>query len=285
MTETATPSQKMRLRAHYGFSKIPFGKRVWAAHMYDSSSQRNLRCALEMWTEIRGFALVSGPPGVGKSITLRRFVSDLDETRFDVYELGTLPATVNGFLRHLSRKLGIDVKNRTADLFDSVQKHLDSLESSIGPHPILIIDNAEGLNPNVVDVLRRLSTSGLDDDDRFSILISGTQDIIRILDVAELEPLRSRFSIAQQLKPFGLEDTRNYIRFHLKRADGNAELFSDAAVQKIFQLSTGRPRIINQLAIYTLVFGAIWGKDRIDSRFLTDILADHPLFKRNGGEE
>lgn len=284
MTDVPIHFKKAQLQSHYGFSSIPFGKHMWAAHMYDSSSQRSLRQALEMWTEIRGFALVSGPPGVGKSMTLRRFAQELDDTRFVVYELGALPTTANGFLRHLSRKLAIDVKNRTADLFDAVQNHLENLESTVGPHPILIIDNAEGMRPDVIDLLRRLSCSRFDAEDRFSVIISGTQDIVRILDLTELEPLRSRFSIARNLRPFGLEDTRNYIRFHLQKAQGSPELFSDNAAQKIFQISAGNPRNINQIALYVLVFGAIWGKDKIDARFLSDLLADNPLYKRYGGE-
>jgi type II secretory pathway predicted ATPase ExeA len=73
--------QKQRLRAHFGFTKIPFHKAMWAEQMYDSSSQRELRQALEMWTDLHGVVLVVGSSGVGKSITLRRFAAVLDKER------------------------------------------------------------------------------------------------------------------------------------------------------------------------------------------------------------
>lgn len=100
-----TIREKKRLRSHFGFSKIPFSKYMKASQMFDSTSQRDLKYGLDMWTEVKGFALVTGPTGVGKSITLRRFLQELPDTRYIVFDVSALPATVNGFLRLLSRKL------------------------------------------------------------------------------------------------------------------------------------------------------------------------------------
>ena len=91
-----TTRQKRRLRSHFGFSKLPFGKTMWAAQMFDSQSQRELLDALLLWSDVKGVALVTGPTGVGKSITLRRFVAELDEARFRVIDFTYLPATPTG---------------------------------------------------------------------------------------------------------------------------------------------------------------------------------------------
>jgi type II secretory pathway predicted ATPase ExeA len=92
-----TPNQpKQRLRAHFGFSKVPFRKAMWAAQMFDSQSQRELLHALSMWLEVRGFALVTGPSGVGKSITLRRLLGSLDNARFRVIDFPYVPSTTTG---------------------------------------------------------------------------------------------------------------------------------------------------------------------------------------------
>ena len=81
-----------------------------------------------------------------------------------------------------------------------------------------------------------------------------------------LEPLRSRFSYVQGLRPFGLEDTRNYVRFHLDRAETPPKLFSDPAIRQLFNASAGRPRSINQLAVQALIQAAVHGRDEIDGR-------------------
>jgi ABC-type multidrug transport system ATPase subunit len=81
-----TKDQQRKLRNHFGFSKLPFCKTIWAAHMFDSTGQRELLHSLRLWAEVKGLALVTGPSGVGKSITLRRFCQQLDETRYSIID-------------------------------------------------------------------------------------------------------------------------------------------------------------------------------------------------------
>lgn len=275
---------KKRLRSHFGFSRIPFTKHMWSAQMFDSQGQRELLHGLRMWTEVRGFTLVAGPAGVGKSITLRRFVRDLDDAHYRVINFSYLPTTVTGFLRSLSRKLDLPMRLHTADLFDQVQRYLVSYEQDHGAHPIILIDDAEGLPLKVVDLLRRLASYDLDSQDLFSIVLSGTDDLLLVLGHPTLEPLRSRLFYVQALRPFGLEDTRNYVRFHLERADLDPKLFSDPAVKRLFQSSKGRPRSINQLATQALIQAAVQGRDQIDGDFMSSVIAAHPLYQTRGGK-
>lgn len=284
MTGDPTAREKKRLRAHFGLTKIPFSKYMWASQMYDSQSQRELRFGLEMWLEVKGLSLVTGPTGVGKSITIRRFTSDLDDNKYAVYNVPTPPSTVHGFLRFLNRRFGLPMRQHSADLFDAAQKFLVTHEKENGTHPLILLDDAEGLYPDVADVLRRLTIYDLDVEDKFSLLISGIESLLQVLELGILEPLRSRFSFAQSLKPFGLEDTRNYIRFHLNRVDGDKNLFSGDAVRRIFQASQGRPRNINQLCIGALITCAVQGRDHIDGPFIKSLINQNPLFQNMRSE-
>ena len=274
-------TQRRRLRAHYGYGRLPFNKKMWAQQMFDSTSQRDLLAGLHMWTEIRGLALVTGPSGVGKSITLRRFVSELDDARFRVIDFVYLPTTVTGFLRSLCRALGLPMRRHTADLFDTAKVHLAAHEQELGAHPIVIIDDAEGLTVDVADALRRLTSYDLDAEDRFSILISGTEEVMTVLRHPTLDTWRNRVVYAQALRPFSNEDTRNYVRFHLERSDLSPHLFSDDAVKRLFQTSLGRPRVINQLATQALVEAAVRGLEEIDGGFLKNVIDGHPLYASN----
>jgi type II secretory pathway predicted ATPase ExeA len=280
-----TNIDKTRLHAHYSFEKMPFSKYLKVGEMYDSKSQRELRAGLDMWVEAGGLALVTGPTGVGKSITLRRFATGLDDNKYAVYSVPSPPATVHGFLRFLCRRFGLSLKQHTVDLFDAAQKFLVNHEKEHGTHPLLIVDDAEGLYPNVADVLRRLTIYDLDAEDRFSILVAGIESLLHVLELGVLAPLRSRFSFGHSLRPFGFEDTKNYIRFHMGRAGGDDTLFSDEAVKRIFHLSQGRPRTVNQLCIGALILGAIRGRDRIDGPFFRAFIADHPLYQNQGVAE
>jgi len=283
MSNDPTGSQKRRLRAHFGFTKIPFTKYMWAKHMFDSQSQRELLHGLTMWTEVGGIALVSGPSGVGKSITLRRFVHDLDENRFRIFEFSTIPSTVFGFLRSFNRILGLPMRNHASDLFHAAQKHLMGFGQEQGPHPIVLLDDAEGLRAPVIDLMRRFTSYDLDAEDRFSILLSGTEHLLPLLRDASLESLRSRIAYAHALRPFSLEDTRNYVRFHIERSGADPKLFTDDAVRQVFQASQGRPRSINQLAIQALINAAVQGRDTIDGAFMAPVITAHPLYQQPQG--
>lgn len=276
--------QRRKLRAHFGFSKLPFNKAMWATQMFDSESQRELQHGLEMWTEIAGFGLVTGHSGVGKSISLRRFVADLDESRFNIVQFAYLPTTVSGFLRSLARALGLKMHRYGADIFDDARAHLTAHESGSTPHPIIILDDAEGLSIEILDVLRRLTTSDLDAEDRFSILLAGTDELPTILRHPTLDSLRSRISYAHALRPFTLEDTRAYVRFHLERSEVDAKLFTDDAIKRIFLASQGKPRNVNQIATQVLIAAAVLGRDAIDGNFVGQQIAAHPLYQGAASE-
>jgi type II secretory pathway predicted ATPase ExeA len=282
---TLTTADKSRLSAHYSFNKMPFSKYFKTADMYDSVSQRELRNGLDMWIDVGGLALISGPTGAGKSISIRRFAAGLDDNKYTVYTVPSPPATVHGFLRLLCRRFGQSMKQYTVDLFHVAQTFLVNHEKDHGTHPLLIVDDAEGLYPDVADVLRRLTVYDLDAEDRFSVLIAGIENLLEVLELGLLAPLRSRFSFGHSLRPFGFDDTKSYFRFHLKRADGDENLFTEQAIQRIFHLSQGRPRNINQLAIGALILGAIKGREKIDDSFLKSFINDHPLYKNKGVAE
>ena len=117
-----------------------------------------MRTGLLMWTELRGIALVTGYSGVGKSITLRRFLLSLDDARFHVLKFAHLPTTPVGLLRSLCRALDLPMRHHASDLFDAAQAYLASYQQDNGPHPLIVLDDAEGLAVPALDLIRRLTT-------------------------------------------------------------------------------------------------------------------------------
>ncbi|MBM4369308.1 MAG: AAA family ATPase [Deltaproteobacteria bacterium] len=277
-TSTLNEPARRRLQAHFALTRIPFRKSVLAQDMFDSRSQRDLLHGLEFWAEVRGLAVVTGPSGVGKSITLRRFVQGLDQARYRVVHVNQVPTTLVGFLRTINRALGLPMRMHAADLFDQAHAHLTAHGEEGGAHSVLVLDDAEGVRAELLDVLRRLTAWALDAEDRFSVLVTGTEALTRTLRDPVLEPFLTRVTFAATLKPFSVEDTRNYIRFHVQRAGGRDKLFSDAAVQKVFAYSQGMPRRVNQLALHTLIQAAVLGHEEITGDFVQAQVIGHPIY-------
>jgi type II secretory pathway predicted ATPase ExeA len=278
-------TETLHLKSYFGFAKMPFTKYMWASKMFEASSQKEFLQGLNLWLETRGIALLCGPPGVGKSITLRRFKSDIDERRYDIFYLFNMRVTPLGFLRSMARLMGAPVLYRQADLFDALNAHLGQHEERSGKHPVIVFDDCDGLSDELLELLRRLANFAMDSEDRFSFILSGSQRLAATIREPQNESLRQRIAYAHNLVSFTLDDAGNYIDFHLKRAEAPAELFADNAVNAIFHRAEGLPRRINQIAIHALIRAAILRKDKIDDSFLKQQVFTGALFDPNFDEQ
>ena len=278
-------TETIHLKSYFGFAKMPFTKYMWASKMFEASSQKEFLQGLNLWLETRGIALLCGPPGVGKSITLRRFKSDIDERRYDIFYLFNMRVTPLGFLRSMARLMGAPVLYRQADLFDALNAHLGLYEERSGKHPVIVFDDCDGLCDELLELLRRLANFAMDSEDRFSFILSGSQRLAATIRSPQNESLRQRIAYAHNLVGFTLDDAGNYIHFHLKRAEAPAELFADNAVKAIFHRAEGLPRRINQIAIHALIRAAILRKDKIDESFLKQQVFTGALFDPNFDEQ
>lgn len=270
--------QQIRLQSYFGFSKMPFTKYVWATKMFDTSCQKELLQGLNFWLETRGIALLYGPTGVGKSITLRRFRDQIDQRRFELFYLFNPRSTPLGFMRSLCRLLAIPVLYHQADLFDALSAFLGQYEQRNHKHPIIIFDDADTLSDPLLELLRLLANFAMDSEDRFSFILSGSQILATRIRAPQNEPLRQRIGFSHNLRGFTLDDARAYVRFHLQRAEAPAELFTQEAIDTVFHLAKGLPRIINQIALQTLIRAAVRQIHTIDDTFLKQHVLTNSLF-------
>lgn len=268
----------MHLKSYFGFSKIPFTRHMWATKMFDAAAQRELIDSLHLWLETRGIAILYGPAGVGKSISLRRFKAELDDRRYDLFYLFNLRITTTGFLRSLCRALALPLLYHQADLFDAISSFLAQYEERNRKHPIIIFDDGDGLSDPLIELLRLLGNFEMDSEDRFSFILSGSQRLALKLKQPQNEAFRQRIVFSHSLRSFSIEDARNYIRFHMERCEGPPELFTDEAIQLIFHIARGLPRVINQIALQAIIRAAVRKVDRIDQGFLKQQVFQDSLF-------
>lgn len=277
--------QRLRLQSYFGFAKMPFTKYMWATKMFEASSQQELLEGLRFWLETKGIALIYGPAGVGKSITLRRFKTDIDERRFEVFYLFHLRTTPLGFMRSLARLIGVPVLYQQADLFDALSASLGQYEERTRKHPLIIFDDGDGLSDQLLELLRILANFAMDSEDRFSFILSGSPKLAARIRAPQNEALRQRIGFSHNLRGFTIDDAHAYVTFHLERAEGPKDLFTEGAIQLIFHLAKGLPRVINQIALQGLIRAAIRRVDAIDETFLKQHVLANSLFNGKLDEE
>lgn len=252
----------------YGLAEKPFSKTPDPRFLYLSIGHREALARLQYVIEERELALLTGEIGCGKT-TISRALMDTMGNAYRFCFVYNPRLTAHEFLRVVARSLMIDTPPSGKD--DLLKEITDALYRfhEQGVCPVIIVDEAQLIpDREIFDEIRLLTNFQLDDKNLLSIVLMGQPELRDILSGPTYEPFRQRVGINYHLNPLSLEETLDYLDFRIEVAGGRPGLFSPDAVQKIFELSGGIPRMINLIATNALLEG--FGRDAtlIDSSIL-----------------
>jgi type II secretory pathway predicted ATPase ExeA len=169
---------------------------------------------------------------------------------------------------------GLEYRGKTkVELYDDFVKFLID-EYSKGRRVVLIIDEAQNMEPRVLEELRMFSNVNAQKDYLLHLIIIGQPELKATLQRPEMRQLTQRISVFYHLGHLSLRETRAYIAHRLKVAGGREDLFTDDAIEVIWEEAHGVPRIINTLCDLALVYGFSAGVKRIDLDIAQEVLSD-----------
>jgi general secretion pathway protein A len=192
-----------------------------------------------------GFIEVTGEVGTGKTTVLRTLLNQLQD---DAYRLAFIfnPAlSAPELLRGIHREFGISCAAETIDEMLSALNSFLLRENAAGRTVVLVIDEAQNLEPGVLEQIRLLSNLETETDKLIQIVLVGQPELGTMLSRPELRQLSQRITVRYHLRSMKFEDARAYIRHRIEVAGGRGNLFTPRAVKKIFRYSGGLPRLIN----------------------------------------
>ena len=156
-------------------------------------------------------------------------------------------------------------------------------EMLAGRRFILAIDEAQNLDPEVLEAIRLLSNFETSRDKMLQILLIGQPQLARKLASPELEQLQQRISMFARLEPFGPEDTANYIAHRLQVAGyEGSPLFTPGALRLIAEHSQGIPRKINSSVLQRAFTRLRDGRKQVDVGMMEEVIADRDVESLNG---
>ncbi len=200
-------------------------------------------------------AALIGEPGVGKTFVLDRFLSDLAPANSPVIRLLFPLLTPSELVSYLARRLGGSEPFPAApDLWlDHWEAQLARLQQE-GRRPIVIIDDAQAIDdPLVWQTLHLLLNYRHGDRPAFTLVLCGQPELAGRLE--HWPALCERFAFLCGLTAFTEEETAGYVRQRLERSGAATDLFQEAALARIHELSGGLPRRINRLCDFALLVG------------------------------
>jgi hypothetical protein len=147
-------------------------------------------------------------------------------------------------------------------------------ERQAGRRFVLIVDEAQNLDPSVLETIRLLSNFETSQSKLLQILLVGQPQLARKLASSSLEQLQQRISMFAKVEPFSTEETARYIAHRLKVAGyAGGELFASGAMEIIKDRSKGVPRNINRLCFSALSLGCAMDRKQIDAEMMREVVA------------
>lgn len=213
-------------------------------------------------TQRKGFVLLTGEVGTGKTTICRKLLGCLDP-RFRTALILNPVLSPTQLLRAIVQEFGLSVR-RAERLACLGQLNAFLLETAgAGGDAVLVIDEAQDMSDELLEVARLLSNLETDSRKLLQIVLVGQPELREKLRQPHLRQLQQRITVRYHLRPMTLEETALYLRHRLGVAGGQAIEFDEQAVAEIHRQSGGTPRLINALGDKALLAGYVHQSRRI----------------------
>jgi type II secretory pathway predicted ATPase ExeA len=156
----------------------------------------------------------------------------------------------------ISWEMGLPVERSRAALYRQIRGEVSRLVTEARCRPILVVDEAHHLRPEVLEDLRLLTNYKMDAENRLCLLLLGQAELRRRLSMAVYEALSQRIVVRYHLAPLSRDELGAYLTHRLRRAGTQITLFEPAAQEALFQATGALPRKINLLAHHALLAAA-----------------------------
>jgi general secretion pathway protein A len=259
----------------YGLTRLPFSRTIATADLFPTSGQKELCARLTYLVRECGFGLVTGEIGSGKSTAVRAFASSLDFNRHLVVYLANPTTGMTGLYRDLLLSLGYEPPFSKPRLVARIRTALDDLHASKHRTPVIVLDEAHLLTQPMLEQLRLLFSDRMDSQSLATLVLVGHPDLRRMLHLSVNEAFAQRLTVRCHLAALDLQETVGYIKHQVRIAGYTAgPLFTDDAIQRIFEYTKGIPRRINQVCTTALMAGLIDQKTILEESTIRKAIAD-----------
>ncbi|MBM4257287.1 MAG: DUF2075 domain-containing protein [Deltaproteobacteria bacterium] len=267
----------------FGFRDNPFRLTPDPDYLFLSANhQEALGHLLFGVKEGGGVVVITGEIGAGKTTLLRTLVRNLDTQTTIAYIFNPVLSSLE-LLQTINADLGLPSSSSSKkELTDELNRFLLAQQRA-GRRTVVIVDEAQDLEPSVLEQLRLLSNLETERAKLLQIVLVGQPELAQTLARPDLAQLDQRVTLRWHLKPLPVDDTGAYIRHRLQVAGGGRApvAFTPGAIRLVYQFSRGVPRLINVLSHRALLVAYTQEERKIDSHVVRQAMKE---LRRHGQE-
>jgi general secretion pathway protein A len=250
----------------YGFRDNPFRLTPDPDYLFLSTNhQEALGHLLFGVREGSGVVVITGEIGAGKTMLLRTLVRNLDSSTIVAYIFNPALSAVE-LLQTINAELGLPSDSTSKkELIEALNRFLLDQQAE-GRRVVVIVDEAQDLEPSVLEQLRLLSNLETERAKLLQIMLVGQPELRDILARPDLAQLDQRVTLRWHLGPLNEDETKSYVRHRVRVAADGRELvhFSADALTTVYRISHGIPRLVNILCHRALLIGYTREERRIE---------------------
>ncbi len=251
----------------YGFREAPFNITPDPRFLFFSDKHREaFNHVLFGIRERKGFIQITGEVGAGKTTVCRAILAELGQNCRTALILNPM-ITATQMMRTILTELGLEPRklDRTAYL-DILNRFLLE-QAEAGNDVVLLIDEAQDLEPELLEQVRLLSNLETDQRKLLQIVLIGQPELREKLDQRGLRQLRQRITVRYHLKSLNRFETERYIHHRLRVAGADGRpTFTPWAIRRVHGYAQGIPRLINAVCDKALLYGYVNGTYELKGR-------------------
>jgi general secretion pathway protein A len=263
--------------AFFGLKENPFTLSPDPQYLYLSPQHREaLNCLIYGIHEKKGFMVITGGIGTGKTTLCRSLLAGLDDSVATALIFNPALSDIE-LLKTVNQEFGVRMGRGRG----TKKRYLDALNAflmqnfAMGRNAVLLIDEAQNLPHGVMEQIRMLSNLETVREKLLQIILLGQPELLRLLGLPSLRQLNERITVRYDLKPIARENVRHYVEHRIAKAGGRAEaIFLPGSYGPICRASRGIPRRINAICDRALLVA--YGKDlrTVDRRTVRTAIRD-----------
>jgi general secretion pathway protein A len=272
---------------HFGLEKNPFSLTPDPHFLFWTANHREALAALIFGvTERKGFLVMAGEAGTGKTALIRKLLLALPPTsaRFSVITNPVLSCAE--LLECILMDFGMKNVPTSKAIRLSLFRDMLAQADREGRISVLIVDEAHLLGEELIEEIRLLSNFETCEKKLLQIILVGQEELNSVLNRQCMTHVAQRIAIRTHLDPLSRNEIEQYLRTRWTCAGARDPLpFCRDAIEAISHFSTGVPRVINAICDAVLVNAYGTGKHEIGSEDVLEVAADLQLLSTEGSDE